>query len=202
MAWKIEKWMEEVFPGKENIYSKYKDLPTRDLIITSAASLDLALVQLISLRLADKPKESESFLGVNGDGRAPCGSFGARIQLAVLLDIITKSDAELLRTIKKLRNLYAHSVNVSLTEGKGYKHACKLVENYGILMMRILPDRKEEISKVNLDEIKSHLVEGEDYSSGLILAVFSVYQAYFHRIFDKINRIEKMDFISDDKIEY
>jgi hypothetical protein len=43
MTWKIEKWLEEVLPGAENIYSKYRELPTRELVIAAAAVLDNAL---------------------------------------------------------------------------------------------------------------------------------------------------------------
>jgi hypothetical protein len=83
MAWKIEHWLEEVFPGKSRIYEEYRLLPPRELAVVAAAVLDLALATLLSRRFMDYPAESEAFLGVNGDGRAPAGSFGARIQLAL-----------------------------------------------------------------------------------------------------------------------
>jgi hypothetical protein len=83
MAWKIERWMTDVFPGEAQIYSEYRALSPRELAIVSAGVLDVALAELISLRLADYPKEAEEFLGINGDGRAPAGSFGSRIQLGV-----------------------------------------------------------------------------------------------------------------------
>ena len=82
MVWKIEKWFEEVYPGKENIFSKYQNLPHKELVIVCAAVADVALVELISLRLRNDNKEIEEFIGANGDGRAPVGSFGAKIQLA------------------------------------------------------------------------------------------------------------------------
>jgi hypothetical protein len=72
--------------------------------------LDGALAHLLSCRLVDCPSEYEEFLGLNEDGRAPCGSFGARIQLALLLGIITPTDASLLRTVKNIRNKLAHRV--------------------------------------------------------------------------------------------
>jgi len=103
MAWKIERWLSEVFPGKESIYAQYHHLPRRELAIVVAGSLDLALAELISRRLIDYPKECEEFIGANEDGRAPAGSFGARIQLALLLGIITTDDAAQLRLIKASR---------------------------------------------------------------------------------------------------
>ena len=61
---------------------------------------------------ADYPKETASFLGVNGDGRAPAGSFGSRIQLALPVGVITTDDAKILRIIKSLRNLFAHRIDI------------------------------------------------------------------------------------------
>ncbi|MFW5720758.1 MAG: hypothetical protein ACOCWW_00065, partial [Bacteroidota bacterium] len=80
MSWKIEKWFEEVFPGKEYIYSEYHNLPSRELVIVCAAVVDVALAELISFRLKNDNKEIQEFLGADGDGRAPIGSLGAKIQ--------------------------------------------------------------------------------------------------------------------------
>jgi hypothetical protein len=62
--------------------------------------------------LRQNRKEIELFLGIDGDGRAPAGSFGARIQLALLVGLITEEDATILRQIKNLRNTFAHRVKV------------------------------------------------------------------------------------------
>jgi len=70
MAWKIERWLAEVFPGEKEIYSEYRELPPRELAIVCSAVLDVALAELLSLRLAEHGKEVEEFLGANGDGRA------------------------------------------------------------------------------------------------------------------------------------
>jgi len=59
MTWKIERWLAEVFPGESEIYSEYRSLPPRELAIVSAAVLDVALAELLSLRLADHNKEVE-----------------------------------------------------------------------------------------------------------------------------------------------
>jgi len=59
------------------------------------------------------PDEIETFLGLNEDGRAPVVSFGARIQMALLLGIITKEDAAVLRAIKKIRNAFSHRVKLT-----------------------------------------------------------------------------------------
>jgi hypothetical protein len=195
--WKIEKWISDVFPGESKIYTAYSKLPPRELIITCAASLDLALAELISLRILDYPKEYEDFLGLNGDGRSPCGTFGSRIQLSILLGIITINDSEILRILKTLRNLYAHKVNVSLKDGEGYKLVCALLEKFRWLMTDILPTHKQELMDTNLDGIKKHFSETEEASCAIINTIFSIYQAYFHRIHERINRIDRPDFVDE-----
>ena len=76
MAWKTERWLEEVFPGPDRIYTAYRHLGGRELAIVACAVLDTALASLLERRLLDIPAELESFLGVNGDGRAPAATFG------------------------------------------------------------------------------------------------------------------------------
>ena len=100
MAWKTERWLAEVFPGEEKIYSEYRLLAPRELTVVSAAVLDVALAELLVSRLSGESREIEAFLGLNGDGRAPVATFGARIQLGLLVNILVPSDAEILRTIK------------------------------------------------------------------------------------------------------
>jgi hypothetical protein len=60
MAWKIERWLAEVFPGESEIYSEYRSLPPRELAIVSAAVLDIALAELLAVRLADHKKRSKN----------------------------------------------------------------------------------------------------------------------------------------------
>jgi hypothetical protein len=62
------------------------------------------------------PKEAEDFIGLDGDGRAPVGSFGARIQLAYLLGLIEKPRMQVLRLLKDIRNLFSHRVAVSFED--------------------------------------------------------------------------------------
>ena len=127
MAWKVERWLTEIFPGEENIYSEYRDLPPRELAIVTAAVLDSALAEILTLRLKENDQEIESFLGLDGDGRAPVASFGARIQLALLLRVLTSRDAAILRTIKTIRNEFAHRVNVGFLSPSILKETTKLI---------------------------------------------------------------------------
>lgn len=94
-SWKIEKWFDEVFPGEDNLLSEYYKLPSRELIIVCSAVIDVALAELISLRLKKDNAEIVKFIGANGEGNAPIGSLGAKIQMAYLLNIITKEDVKI-----------------------------------------------------------------------------------------------------------
>lgn len=190
MAWKIERWLDEVFPGEAEIYTAYRSLPPRELAIVSASVLDVALSELLSLRLADHGKESEEFLGLNGDGRAPAGTFGARIQLALLVRVLTVEDAAILRAIKELRNLFAHRVRIDFLSPPALKVTTKL---HGLWVRRL-----ESLAAVTsvafpeerLAEIALSLPSERAAGEGLLLAVLTTYQAYFHRLHGRIERLD------------
>jgi hypothetical protein len=193
MAWKIEKWLDEVFPGEGNLFSEYRDLSERELVIVTAGVLDLALAELISKRLIDKPKEYESFLGLDESGNAPAGSMGARIQLALLLGIIRIEDARILRIIKNIRNKFAHRVNVDFLDPSIQSLANKLLSEWAErskFIIQSYPEAARVASKKGLSELKEQLDKDTQAGEGLLLAVFSVYQAYFYRLSDRIERIQ------------
>jgi hypothetical protein len=191
MAWKIERWLAEVFPGESEIYSEYRLLPPRELAIVSAAVLDVALAELLALRLANIEKETEEFLGLNADGRAPAGSFGARIQLGLLVGLLTLEDAAILRTIKELRNLFAHRVRITFLSAPAQKltvrlHTLWLKRTEALIKAGAMTGTTE-----HLQEIAHHIPHIAEASEGLLLSVFTVYQAYFHRMHSKVQRLGK-----------
>jgi len=188
MTWIIEKWFEEVFPGKQNIFREYQNLPSRELMITCAAVIDVALAELISLRLRDDKKETTEFLGANGDGRAPLGSLGSKIQMAYLLNIISKSDAEILKAIKNMRNIFAHRVKVDFKNKLVVKHLKKLALLWRNLSFNFFDGKFKDQSKI--DELIKKLGTEDEIGEGLLLAIFAVYQAYFHRLREIIVRVD------------
>jgi hypothetical protein len=192
MAWKVERWLAEVFPGKERIYEEYRNLPARELAIVSAAVLDLALAELLTLRLADIPKEVEEFLGLDSNGRAAAGSFGARIQLGLLVGLLTSEDAAMLRAMKGLRNEFAHRVRVSFTS----PGPLKVLEKIFLLWMAHQERTAEArgVPPAALDamrELRPLLATSEDACQGLLLAAFSTYQAMFHRMHGRVTRLDR-----------
>ena len=190
MAYKIEKWLRDVFPGPEHIFSAYNSLKGRELAVIASSVLDLALAELLHARLRDYAKESEEFLGLNEDGRAPCGSFGARIQLAVLVGVITPEDASMLRVIKSIRNCFAHRVNVDFLNERiqGSVHELfRLLYEQG---KRLHDKGIRNWSPEPFDTLKPYLKTTPEACEGLLLAVLGIYQAYFHRLSEQMVRIE------------
>ena len=188
MAWKIERWLTDVFPGEANIYSEYKDLSPRELSIVAAAVLDSALAEVLALRLRDNDKEIEAFLGLDGDGRAPVASFGARIQLGLLLGVLTPRDAAILRTIKGVRNEFAHRVNTDFLCPSILEKTTKLLSLW-IELSEYLSKAGIQGSPESLETIKQYLPYEAEAGEGLLLAILSVYQAYFHRMHTRVKRV-------------
>jgi hypothetical protein len=189
MAWKIERWLAEVFPGESEIYSEYRSLPPRELAIVSAAVLDTALAELLALRLSNREKECEEFLGLNGDGRAPAGSFGARIQLGLLVGLLTTDDVAILRTVKELRNLFAHRVRVNFLSPSVLKATTKLHALWLARTEALIKSGAISGGTDQLKEIARHLPNLAEAGEGLLLSIFTVYQAYFHRMHGRVQRL-------------
>ena len=192
MAWKTEKWLSEVFPGKDNIYAEYRSLPQRELAIVSAGVLDVAIAELLSKRLVNNPKEYEDFLGLDETGNAPAGNFGARIQLALLVGLIEKGDAAILRTIKKIRNKFAHRINVNFTSPQITPLLHDLLDKYVERMKRLSSEKFLASPSEIVNAIRPYLAKTSDAGTGLLLAVFCIYQAYFHRLSDRIKPISSI----------
>ena len=189
MAWKIERWLSEVFPGEDEIYAEYRSLPPRELAIVSAAVLDVALAELLSLRMADQSKETEEFLGLNGDGRAPAGSFGARIQLGLLVGLLTPEDAAILRVIKELRNLFAHRVRVDFLAPSVLKATTKLHTLWLNRTTELIKAGAINGTTDHLSDIARFLPTVPEAGEGLLLSVFTTYHAYFHRMHSRVTRL-------------
>lgn len=181
--------MNGLFPGKDKIFSYYSDLTARELVIVAGAVFDIALVEMLELRLVDDEHEQESFLGINGDGRAPVGSFGARIQLAYLLGILTKDDVSVFRSIKNLRNIFAHRIEADFSSDTVIKEIKKLNHAWRKQAFKI---RGEKAMQMRKDVVGDDLEKTPAAGEGLFMAIFAVHQAYLHMLHDKVTRIERI----------
>lgn len=114
--WTVERFSKDVLPLLHEQFGEHAKLPLRESVILTTAMIDAGLVEILSKRLTGPEHEIVEFLGADEDGRAPCGSFGSRIQLARLLGILVDEDVKLLRLLKKLRNKAAHRVKLEVTD--------------------------------------------------------------------------------------
>lgn len=97
----------------EKRFDEHTDL---ELVIAGVALMDVGLAEILSQRFAGDPEDIEKLLGLDGDGRAPGASLGARIQLARAVGVIRDEDVIVLRGLKNLRNDFAHKVKSSLED--------------------------------------------------------------------------------------
>jgi len=126
MPRKIESWKTPDLKYLSNESLKWLDQSNnRDLVVTKCAVLDIGLVHLLESRLANLPKIAERFLGL-ADNEGPAFSFGARIQLAALVGLISENDAGYLSALKNVRNKFAHRVAIDFTTGVVVKELNKL----------------------------------------------------------------------------
>jgi DNA-binding MltR family transcriptional regulator len=184
MAWKIERWSKDVFPGEENVYKKYEGLSPFELVVMATSIIDLALAELLSLRLRDDPKEYEEFLGLNEDGRAPCGSFGARIQLAYLVGIITKDDATVFRHLKRLRNVFAHQTQLDFRDPK----IRTIIRNiYDALAKRIR--NEPSYARKEIDFFPSYFRDHVHCSDAILFTLLGIYQLHLKGIMEQLKRV-------------
>ncbi len=184
--WKIERWLADVFPGKERIYEEYRSLPDRELPIVACAVLDVALCELIAARTAATPNETAEFIGADENGIAPAASLGARIQLARILGIITEEDASVLRALKNLRNVMAHRVRIRLTDKRVQSTLSQLLQAW--TRVRTLLDNSACASRDAKDafrQIRELLPTDPAAGQGLVLSALALYQAYFHLMLER-----------------
>jgi hypothetical protein len=127
---KIEAWSTQIFGNSDEHNEKYDKLKGRELAILAAAVMDIGLAHAIEKKIRNDQDEVQGFLGLNGDGRAPIGTFGARIQMAYLLGIISKGEMEVYRAIKKIRNHFAHTVNAQFMSLEILKDMNCLIDKY------------------------------------------------------------------------
>lgn len=116
MKKKRESWIDAKLPIGRELARLLCGLSPREAAIVACSFLDSILGDLVAQHLRNDQKEVNEFLGFNGDGRAPAGSFGSRIQLAYLLSLIDAPELKALRATKSIRNMFAHRVVCSFDD--------------------------------------------------------------------------------------
>ena len=115
---KREKWM-DLTKGIEGDLKHFGTLTDRELVIIGAATIDAGLAHLIEKRLVQNKGRITKFLNLDGSSAmSPAGGFSARIQLAYLTGILAEAEYTAIDSIRRMRNIAAHQVNISLQDNE------------------------------------------------------------------------------------
>jgi hypothetical protein len=152
VKWLIEQFSEVVPSDAGAVFDSLVGLKPRELVIVGAATVDLGLAHLLSKRLNGSPSLINDFLGADEDGRAPAGSFGARIDLARLTGVIGDWGHKLLRELKGLRNLMAHRVKMDFAHPKAQARLVAFLTLWHDHLKAYIKDNPNDERAIGLEE--------------------------------------------------
>ena len=87
-----------------SIDAEFRDCEDRVMAVVGAAYLDSIIEQLLRAAFMSDEEEADRLLAPD----RPIGATGARYQLAYCLGLISRDQRDDLKTIAKVRNLFAH----------------------------------------------------------------------------------------------
>ena len=96
----------------------------RGAVLVGVARVDAALERLLQGVLLPAPGSTDTFFQPD----RPLGSFGARIALAARLGLIETPVEQALKTLRRVRNAFAHSTTTATLTDPG--HAERLLQSY------------------------------------------------------------------------
>jgi hypothetical protein len=106
MAKKIK---EHTYDDLEDYLEIFQDETDRACAVLGAAHLDYLLAKAIEAHLPRGTEMSDELLF---KPEAPIGTFSSRISMAFALDIISRETKEYLNTIRRIRNGFAHKMEI------------------------------------------------------------------------------------------
>jgi DNA-binding MltR family transcriptional regulator len=104
-----------------SIDAEFRDAEDRVMAVVGAAYLDSILEQLLRAAFLNDDEEADRLLAPD----RPIGANGARYQLAYCLGLIDADQRDDLKTIAKVRNLFAHNYSVASLEDERAKSLVK-----------------------------------------------------------------------------
>jgi|GEM_PF-1977590 DNA-binding MltR family transcriptional regulator len=179
MARKIENWIDKKMPDPRKVCEALAAFSDREMTIVACAFLDALLADLIASSLRDDQKEVEEFVGMSGDGRAPLGTLGSRIQAAYLLRLIDRPQRDVLRLLKDIRNLFSHHVSVSFGDERVVGRAKKIYEIY----RDTSPRQRRNRVYTSAEDFKASIEQkgfGAEVCSGLYVGAASLEMKRLH----------------------
>lgn len=183
MAWKLEPWSTALGTSFLALQKSMAGLADRETVIVACALIDTGLAELLAQRLAGNSPEIEDFLGAREDGRAPAGSFGARILLARLTGLLESEDVALLRALKGLRNDVAHRTDADLC-GKRLLPKVEALHRCWSTRGAALGAAKESTKL-----FRAAVAKDPKAACALVLRVLAFYQRVFQQFQGRITRI-------------
>ena len=96
----------------------------RGAVLVGVARVDVALERLLQAVLLPAPAPTDSFFQPD----RPLGSFGARITLAARMGLIDQPVEQVLQTLRRVRNGFAHSTTTATLSDPS--HADRLTQAY------------------------------------------------------------------------
>jgi hypothetical protein len=101
----------------ELMYTELSGESERACAIVGIAYIDDLLGQVLEHYLLENKGAYKDLLNPENIN-APLSSFGARISAAYGMGLISKSDLDALRKLKKVRNRFAHNINLSFNDNE------------------------------------------------------------------------------------
>jgi hypothetical protein len=111
----------------------------RGAVLVGVARVDAALESLLQAVLLPAPGATDTFFQPD----RPLGSFGARITLAARLGLIEPAVEQALKTLRRVRNAFAHSATTASLHDPS--HADRLAQAYAAARVNALWEPLERI---------------------------------------------------------
>lgn len=127
---KFEEWIEGK-PQFKNMHRRLQavsDESPRGMVLIVAAELDRLLLEAITKLLRD----GKGLKSLNEDSSGPLSTFSARINLAHALNIIDDEELRQLHVIRRVRNDFAHQLDVSFDDASVQSRTRELSGRSGI----------------------------------------------------------------------
>jgi hypothetical protein len=175
----VEIWSS--IPGGGKSLARLRKLTDRELAVVGAGLIDLALLEVLSLRLLKDEKEIDKFIG--SSAMAPLGTLSARTQAAYLLGLLSREHLLLIKEIKDLRNSFAHTIEFSLSCAEGVTQLKRIAQAYSKAFVWSVAGSPRNFLKD---------VEEPDKARGFLMYVFALYDSFFRSLLPKVTRIEKL----------
>lgn len=193
---KKEPWS-KVRQPLEKVFERYASLNFRDAVIVGGAYTDLALEQLIQLRIVQTKEGAKAYKDLSGQEGSPLSSWAARQDLAVMLGLLEGDGIKMFTAMRNLRNLAAHRVDFDITAHDVQAYLEVIVKIFES-MMGYVKSVKEEQSTATADNLLQDVTnfkknkKNEQFACLVLKHVFIMQEGLVGAMYDAITPIETL----------